>query len=53
MAKELSGPLLCQNPMVQGIGQQSENGESIESLNNLQAKEIFKSLSESVVSFLK
>ncbi len=53
LAKEFSVPLLCQIPMVQGIGQQSENGESIESLNNLQAKEIFKSLSESVVSFLK
>lgn len=53
LAKEFSVPLLCQIPMVQGIGQQSENGESIESLNNLQAKDIFKSLSESVVSFLK
>ena len=51
LAEEFNVPLLCHIPMVQDIGQQSEKGESIESLNNLQVKEIFKSLSDNVVSF--
>ena len=51
LAEEFNVPLLCHIPMVQDIGQQSEKGESIESLDNLQVKEIFKSLSDNVVSF--
>ena len=53
LAKEFSVPLICQIPLMQSIGQQSERGESIDSFNNLQVKEVFSSLSENVVSFFK
>lgn len=53
LAEEFSVPLLCQIPLIQGIGRQAEKGDSFDSLDNLQVKDIFSSLSESVVSFLK
>jgi ATP-binding protein involved in chromosome partitioning len=53
LAEEFSVPLLCQIPLIQGIGRLAEKGDSFDSLNNLQAKDIFSSLSEYVVSFLK
>ena len=53
LAEEFRVPLLCQIPLIQGIGRQAEKGNSFDSLDNLQVKDIFSSLSESVVSFLK
>lgn len=53
LAEEFSVPLLCQIPLIQGIGRQAEKGDLFDSLDNLQVKDIFSSLSESVVSFLK
>ena len=53
LAEEFSVPLLCQIPLIQGIGRQAEKGDSFDSLDNLQVKDIFSSLSEFVVSFLK
>lgn len=53
LAEEFNVPLICQIPLMQGVGQQSERGESIESSNNPQVKEVFNLLSENVVSYFK
>ncbi len=53
LAEEFRVPLLCQIPLLQGIGEQSEKGKSLDSLNNLKVKLMFYSLSRSVVLFLK
>lgn len=52
LAHEFNVPLLCQIPLIKDIGQQSEKGESFETVKNQEIKTLFNSLTESVVSFI-